>query len=61
MLSYIKDIIYNTPVTSVDELKLRIFAAIETFPLQMLENICREIEYRLDILHTMKSAHIDVF
>jgi hypothetical protein len=35
---YVKDIVYKTPVTSVDELKLRIVAAIETVTLQMLEN-----------------------
>jgi hypothetical protein len=36
---YVKGIIYKTPVTSLDELKLRIFAAIETLTSQMLENI----------------------
>jgi hypothetical protein len=44
---YVKDIVYKTPVTpvtSLDELTLRIVAAIET-----LENIWRETEYRLDM------------
>jgi hypothetical protein len=41
---YVKDIVYKTPVTSLDELKLRIVAAIETVTPQMLENSCREIE-----------------
>jgi hypothetical protein len=57
---YVKDIVYRTPVTSLDELKLRIVAAIETVTLQMLENSCREIEYRLDILRAKKGAHIEV-
>jgi hypothetical protein len=35
---YDKDIVYKIPVTSFDELKLRIFAAIDTVTLQMLEN-----------------------
>jgi hypothetical protein len=35
---YVKDIVYKTPVTSLDELKLRIVAAIETVTPQMLEN-----------------------
>jgi hypothetical protein len=26
----------------------------------MLENTCREIEYRLDILRAMKGAHVEV-
>jgi hypothetical protein len=47
-------------VTSLDELKLRIVAAIETVTQQMLENTCREIEYRLDILRAMKCAHVEV-
>jgi hypothetical protein len=33
---YVKDIVYKTPVTSLDELKLRIVAAIETVTPQML-------------------------
>jgi hypothetical protein len=47
-------------VTSLDELKLRIVAAIETVTLQMLENTWREIEYRLYILRATKGAHIEV-
>jgi hypothetical protein len=50
MWGYIKDIVYKTPVTSLDELKLRIVAVIGTVTLQMLENTWREIEYRLDTL-----------
>jgi hypothetical protein len=47
-------------VTSLDELKLRIVAAIETVKLQMLENTWRETEYRLDILRATKGAHVEV-
>jgi hypothetical protein len=46
MWGYVKDIVHKTPVTSLDELKLRIVAAIETVTPQMLENTWREIEYR---------------
>jgi hypothetical protein len=35
---YVKVIVYRTPVTSLNELKLRIVAAIETVTPQMLEN-----------------------
>jgi hypothetical protein len=35
---YVKDIVYTTPVTSLDEMKLKIFAAMETVTTQMLEN-----------------------
>jgi hypothetical protein len=47
-------------VTSLDELKLRIVAAIETVTLQMLENSWRKIEYRLDILRAKKGAQVEV-
>jgi hypothetical protein len=57
---YVRDIVYRTPVTFLDELKLRIVAAIETVTPQMLENTWREIEYRLDILRATKGAHVEV-
>jgi hypothetical protein len=47
-------------VAFLDELKLRIVAAIERVTLQVLESIWREIEYRLDILHPTKGAHVEV-
>jgi hypothetical protein len=57
---YIKDIIYTTLVTSLDDVKLRTVAAIETVAPQMLENTWREIEYRFDILRAMRGAHVKV-
>jgi hypothetical protein len=57
---YVKDIVYKTPVITLDELKLRIVAAVETVTPQMLENTWRETEYRLDILHAMKDVHVEV-
>jgi hypothetical protein len=47
-------------MTSLNKLKLRIVAAIETVTPQMLENNWKETEYRLDILHTTKGAHVEV-
>jgi hypothetical protein len=47
-------------VTSLDELTLRIVAAIETVTPQMLENTWREMEYRLEILRATKGAHVEV-
>jgi hypothetical protein len=47
-------------VTSLDELKLRTLAAIETVTPQMLENTWREIEYRFDVSRAMKGAHVEV-
>jgi hypothetical protein len=47
-------------VISVDELKLRIVAAIETVTQKMLENTWRAIKYSLDILRATKGAHVEV-
>jgi hypothetical protein len=55
-----KDIVYENPVTSLGELKLRIVTANETVTPQMLENAWREIEYRLDILLATKGARVEV-
>jgi hypothetical protein len=46
-------------VTSLDELKLRTVAAIETVTPQMLESILRETAYRLDTLRATKGAHVE--
>jgi hypothetical protein len=57
---YVKDIVYKTPVDSLDELKFRIVTAIETVPPQMLENTRGETECLLDTLRAMKGAHVEV-
>jgi hypothetical protein len=57
---YVRDIVYKAPVSSFDELKLRIVAAIETVIPQMLESSWREIKYRLDILRVTKGAYVEV-
>jgi hypothetical protein len=59
MWGHIKDIVYKTPVTSLDELKLRIFAVNETVTPQILENTWRVSEYRLGILCATKGAHVE--
>jgi hypothetical protein len=53
-------IVYKIPLTSVDEPKLRMFTAMEIVTPQMLENICKVTEYRLDILRAKKCAHVEV-
>jgi hypothetical protein len=50
----------KTPVTSHDDVKLRIVTVIETVSPEMLENTCREIEYRLDILRATKGVRVEV-
>jgi hypothetical protein len=58
---YVKDIAYKTPVTSLDELKLRIVVSLERVTPQMLENTWREIEYRLDILVPRNARVLKLF
>jgi hypothetical protein len=40
---YAKDIVYKNPVTSVDEPKLKIVAAIDRITPQIMENTRRDI------------------
>jgi hypothetical protein len=47
-------------VISLDELKLRTVAAIETATPQMLENTWRETEYSSDISRARKVEHDEV-
>jgi hypothetical protein len=42
-------------------LKARITDAVATITENTLENTWREIDYRLDILHATKGAHIEVY
>ncbi|GBM70919.1 hypothetical protein AVEN_263592-1 [Araneus ventricosus] len=47
---FVKNIVYKTPVPSLDELKRRIVTAIQNVTPKMLENTWREIGFRLDVL-----------
>jgi hypothetical protein len=57
---HVKDIVCKIPVTSLDELKLRIVVAIETVKPQMLEKVWKETEHRLDILLATEGAHFEI-
>ncbi|GBM93621.1 hypothetical protein AVEN_56957-1 [Araneus ventricosus] len=56
----VKNIVYKTPVTSLDELKRRLVTAIQNVTPQMLENTWREIEFRLDVLRATKGSHVQI-
>jgi hypothetical protein len=56
----VKEIFTKNLVTSLEELELRIVAAIETVTPQMLKSTWREIKYRLDILRATKGAHVEI-
>ncbi|GBN64571.1 hypothetical protein AVEN_29407-1 [Araneus ventricosus] len=55
---FVKNIVYKTPVPSLDELKRRIVTVIQNVTPQMLENTWREIEFRLDVLRATKGNHV---
>lgn len=57
---FVKNIVYQTPVPSLDELKRRIVTAIQNVTPQMLENTWREIEFRLDVLRATRGSHVQI-
>ncbi|GBN06584.1 hypothetical protein AVEN_71140-1 [Araneus ventricosus] len=56
----VKNIVYKTPESSLDELKRRIVTAIQNVTPQMLDNTWREIEFRLDVLRATKGSHVQI-
>jgi len=58
---YVKDNMFSTPVPDITNLKARIIDAFATITEDMLENTCREIDYRLDVLRAIKGAHVEVY
>jgi len=58
---YAKDKLFSTPVPDITNLKARITDAFATITEDMLENIRREIDYRLDVLRATKGAHVEVY
>jgi len=58
---YVKDKVFSTPVTDIKNLKARITDAFATITEDILENTWRETDYRLNVLHATKGAHVDVY
>ena len=58
---YVKDKVFSTPVPDITNLKARITDAFATITEDVLENTCREIDYRLDVLRATKGAHVDMY
>jgi hypothetical protein len=53
--------LFTRPCDLLDELKIRIVAAIETVTTQILENNLRGIEHRLDILRVTRACMLKLF
>ena len=58
---YVKDKVFSTPVPDITNLKARITDAFLTITEDMLENMWREIDCRLDVLRATKGAHVEVY
>ena len=51
----------STPVSDITNLKARITDAFATITEGMLENMWREINYQLDVLHVTKRTRVEVY
>ena len=58
---YIKDRVFDTLVADVEELKVRIQAAVCIVAEDMLTNTSQELEYHLAIFWDTKEAHNEVY
>jgi len=58
---YVKDKVFSTSLPDITNLKARITDAFATIPEDMLENTCREIDCRLDVLRATKGTHVEVY
>jgi len=58
---YVKDKVFSIPVTDITNLKARITDSFATITEDMLENMWREIFYRLDVLRATKGAHVEAY
>ena len=57
---YVKDQVYVPPLPAgILELKVRIRTAIETITADMLQTVCNELDYRVDVCRITKGAHIE--
>lgn len=52
---------YEVRTKYEDELKHRVTAVITTIPVDMLQIIWQEDEYRLDVVSAAKAVHVEVF
>jgi len=52
--------VFSTPFPDITNLKARITHVFATITEDMFENMWRETDYRLDVLHATKGAHVEV-
>ena len=61
MCSYVKNIVYHSPVTSINDLKRHIMDSIMNIHADMLLRTRQELDYQLDIICATKGAHSEVY
>jgi len=53
--AYVKDQVYVPPLpASIPELKVRIRTAIETITADVLQTVCNELDYRVDVCRSQR-------
>ena len=57
---FVKDNLHRRRVSNTYDLKARITTTIASVDADMLANSWHEIDYRLDIIHATKVAHMEV-
>ena len=57
---YVKDQVYVPPLPArITELMVQIRTAIEAITADMLQRVCNELDYRVDVCRITKGAHIE--
>ena len=59
MWGFVKDHVYVPLPTTLDELRVRITAAIADIDRDMLQKVWQEMEFRLDVCRVTRGAHIE--
>jgi hypothetical protein len=57
----VKNVVYQVKINYLKHLKARIRGAVATTTPNMLQATWNEVEYRLDISHAIKGAHIGIY
>ena len=58
LCGYAKHQVYSTRIIDLDDLKARIRAAIATVDIEMIRSVWTELEFRLDVVHPTRGAHV---
>lgn len=57
---FVKDQVYNLPISNLDELKAKIREAFGKISNEMRHNVWSELEHRLDFLRANNGEHVEV-